>query len=149
VTSPTRFSIAAAGIALLFCGLTAAAQNAPPNPPQGARLGFDQYKAQQLQQMKSVQAFVAERLAARDLPPEQRQRLEHQQAQLGRFGSLPPEQQDRLLRRRFERMDVNRDGVVEPSELQAFRQAQRERAQTKRDTGGAGGNNDDFWPSPN
>jgi len=33
VTSPTRFSIAAAGIALLFCNLTAAAQNALPNPP--------------------------------------------------------------------------------------------------------------------
>jgi hypothetical protein len=33
VTSPTRFSITAAGIALLFSSLTAAAQNAPPNPP--------------------------------------------------------------------------------------------------------------------
>jgi hypothetical protein len=149
VTSPTRFSIAAAGIALLFSSLMAAAQNAPPNPPQGARLGFDQYKAQQLQQMKSAQAFVAERLAAPDLPPEQRQRLEHRQAQLGRFGTLPPEQQDRLLHRRFERMDVSHDGVLDPSELQAFRQAQRDRAQTKRDAGGVGGNNDDFWPSPN
>jgi len=98
---------------------------------------------------EDAQAFVAERLAAPDLPPEQRQRLEHRQAQLGRFATLPPQQQDQLLHRRFERMDANRDGVVDAGELQAFGQAQRERAQAKRDAGGAGGNNDDFWPSPN
>jgi hypothetical protein len=152
VSSPTRFSLAAAGLAVLLSSLTAAAQTAPPppsSPPQGAPLTFDQYKAQQMQQMQHAQAFVAQRLATPDLAPDRRQRLEHQQEQLGRFAALPAEQQNQLLRRRFDRMDANHDGVVDAGELQAFRQAQRARAQMKGDAAGASDKTDDFWPNPN
>jgi hypothetical protein len=148
---PARLGLAAAGLAALLSGLPAEAQTAAPPPAQqqAAPLTFDQFKAHQMQQMQRAQGMLAQRLAAPDLAPDQRQRLEHRQAQLGKFAALSPEQQDQLLRRRFERMDVNHDGVVDAAELQAFRQAERQRAQAKQDAGGAGGKTDDFWPSPN
>jgi hypothetical protein len=151
VISPARLGLADAGLAALLSGLPAEAQTAaaPPAQQQAAPLTFDQFKAQQFQQMQRVQARMAQRLAAPDLPPDQRQRLEHQQAQLGKFAALPPEQQDQVMRRRFDRIDTNHDGVVDAAERQAFRQAERQRAQAKQDAGGAGGKTDDFWPSPN
>ncbi len=150
MTSPTRIEIAAA-IALLLSGFAASAQTAPPiaGPPQGQSITFDQFKAQQLQQLQRAQGRLAQRLGAPDLSPDQRQRLEHQQAQLGRFAALPPDQQDQVLHRRFDRIDSNHDGAIDPGELQAFRQQQRERAVAKRDASGPGSKNDDFWPGPN
>jgi hypothetical protein len=152
VSSPTRFAIFAAGLAVMFSSLTAAAQTASPprgGPQQGQPIAFDQFKAQQLQQLQRAQARLAQRLAAPDLPADQRQRLEHQQAQLGKFAAMPPDQQDQILHRRFDRIDANHNGVIDPGELQAFRQAQRDRAQAKTDASGPGGKNDDVWPSPN
>jgi hypothetical protein len=147
VTSPDRLRLAAVAFAVFLHSLSASAQTAPPpTPPQGAPLTFDQFKAQQLQQLDRVQAFFAQRLAAPDLPPDQRSRLERQQAQLGKFAALPPDQQSQLLRRRFDRIDANHDGVVDAGELQTFRQAQRDRG---RAAPGPDGKNDDFWPSQN
>jgi hypothetical protein len=148
VTSPSRLEITIAAIALLLSGLTASAQTATPQPP-GQAITFDQFKAQQLQQLQRAQARVTQRLGAPDLPPDQRQRLEHQQAQLGKVAALPPDQQDAVLHRRFDRIDANHDGVIDPGELQAFRQAQRERAQAKKNASDPGGKSDGFWPSPN
>ena len=151
MTSPSRFSIAAAGLAMLLSSL-AAAQTAPTpssGPQQGQPVAFDQFKAQQLQQMQRAQSRLSQRLSAPDLPADQRQRLEHQQAQLSKFAALPPDQQDQVLRRRFDRIDTNHDGTIDASELHAFRQAQRDRAQAKRDAAAPGDKNDDFWPSPN
>jgi len=150
VPSPTRFAIFAAGLAVIFSSLAAAAQTAPPppaGPQQGQPITFDQFRAQQLQQLQRAQARLAQRLAAPDLSPDQR--LAHQQAQLGKFAALPPDQQDQILHRRFDRIDANHDGFIDPGELRAFRQAQRVRAQVKQDASGPGGKNDDFWPSPN
>ena len=149
MTSPSRFAIAAAGIGMLLSSLSASAQTAPPpaERTQGQPVTFDQFKAQQLQQMQRAQARVAQRLGTPDLPPDRRQRLEHQQAQLGRLAALPPDQQDRVLRRRFDRIDANHNGVIDPGELKAFRQAQRERAQAKNSASSVGGKDDDFWPS--
>jgi hypothetical protein len=148
VTSPSRFAIAAAGIAMLLSSFTAAAQTAPPpaGPLQGQPVTLDQFKAQQFQQL---QARVAQRLAAPDLSTDQRQRLEHQQTQLAKFAALPPDQQDQVLRRRFDRIDANHDGVIAPEELQALRQARRDRAQARKAAAAPGGKNDDFWPAPN
>ena len=149
MTSPSRFAIATAGIAMMLSGLAASAQTAPPpaTAPQGQPIAFDQFKAQQLQQMQRAQARLTQRLAAPDLPADQRQRLELQQAQLGKFAALPADQQDQLLHRRFDRIDANHDGVIDPGEFQAFRQAQREHAQAKKDASSTGGKDDDFWPS--
>ena len=151
MTSLSRFAIAAAGIAILLSSLAASAQTAPPpaGPPQGQPITFDQFKAQQLQQLQRAPARVAQRLGAFDLTPDQRQHLEHQQAQLAKFGALPADQQDQVLRRRFDRIDANQDGVIDAREVQAFRQQRRYQAQAKKDAAGSGGKNDDFWPSQN
>jgi hypothetical protein len=145
---PSRLEIAAAGIALLLSSLAASAQTAPPQPP-GQSVTFDQFKAQQLQQLQRAEARVAQRLAAPDLTPDQRQRLEQMQARLGNVAALPPDQQDALLHRRFDRIDANHDGVIDAGEFQTFRQQQRERAAAKKDASGSAGKTDDFWPAPN
>ncbi len=151
MTSPTRIEIAVAATTLLLSGFVASAQTAPPTagPLHGQSITFDQFKAQQLQQLQRAQGRLVQRLGAPDLPPDQRQRLERQQAQLGRFSALPSDQQDQVLHRRFDRIDANHDGAIDPGELQAFRQQQGERAVAKRDASGSGSKNDDFWPSPN
>jgi hypothetical protein len=144
LSSPSRLAIAAAAIGLLFSTVTLLAQTAPP---PGQPTGFDQFRGQQLQQLQRAQARLAQRLSAPDLPPDQRQRLEHRQAQLGKVAALPPDQRDQLLRRRFDRMDANHDGVLDAGELQAFRQARQEHTQAKKASSGPNGKSDDFWPS--
>jgi len=149
MTSPARLGTAVAGFAMLLCSLTASAQTAPPGgPPQGQPGTFDQFKAQQMLQLQRAQARVAQRLAAPDLPADQHQRLEHQQAQLGKFAAMPPDRQDQVLHRRFDRIDANHDGVIDPGELQAFQQQHRERAEARKNAASdPGGKPDDFWPS--
>jgi len=120
-----------------------------PAQSQAAPLSFDQYKAQQVQRIERVQATLAERLAAQDRAPERRQRLERVKARLDKVAALPPNQRDALLRQRFERMDANHDGVVDPGEFQAFRQSRRQLLQTKQDANApANRPGDGFWPHP-
>lgn len=38
---------------------------------------------------------------------------------------MPPDRQDKLLRRRFARLDTNHDGMVDPGELQAGQKRDR------------------------
>jgi hypothetical protein len=147
VTSPTRFEIAMAGIALLLSGLTASAQTAPP-PLPAQTIGFDQFRAQQLQQLQRAQVRLTQQLGSPSLSPDQQQRLARRQAQLARFTAMPPDQQDRLLHRRFDRIDANHDGAIDPGEFQASRQQHRDRALAKK-ASGPGGGNGDFWPSQN
>ncbi len=151
MSSPSRFAIAAAAISLLFSADIVWAQTAPPPaaPTAGQPISFDQFRAQQLQQLQRAQARLAQRLSAPDLPPDQRQRLERRQAQLGKIAGLPPDRRDQLLRRRFDRIDANHDGAIDAGELQAFRQAHQERAQAKKASSGPDGKSGDFWPSQN
>ena len=151
MSSPSRFAIAAAVIALLFSTQSVPAQTAlpPAGAAPGQSVGFDQFKAQQLQQLQRAQARLTQQLGSPSLSPDQQQRLARRQAQLAKFAALPPDQQDQVLHRRFDRMDANRDGMIDRAELQAFRQQQRERVAAKKNAAAApgGSNNDDFWPS--
>jgi len=132
VTTVARFLLAL-GLAIAFVAaipmLPATAQPAPP-PGAAAQLPsspltYDQYKAWQMQRMTQARAIVGQRLAAPGLTDDQRQRLQRAQAQLDRFAGMPPEQQDKVMRRRFGRLDTNHDGLVDPAELQAGRQHDR------------------------
>src|SRR5581483_5060653 len=78
VTSPTRLGIAIGALALLLSGVTTWGQSIPTSPTQP--VSFDQFKAQQTQQLQRAQARVAQRLGSPDLPPDQRQKLERRQA---------------------------------------------------------------------
>jgi len=105
------------------------AQTAPP-PAAGAQLpggplNYDQFKAWQMQRMTQQRAAIDQRLAAPGLTDDQRQRLTRAKTQLDKFAGLPPERQDKLLQRRFARLDANRDGMVDPAELQAGRHRDR------------------------
>ncbi len=111
--------------------LPAMAQTAPPAPPAAAPglpagpLSYDQYKAWQMQRMTQARAVVGQRLASPGITDDQRARLQRVQAQLDKFAGMPPERQDKLMHRRFARLDTNRDGMVDPGELQAGQKRDR------------------------
>jgi hypothetical protein len=150
---PARSVLAIALMASIAAVAPAVAEAQAIAPPPALQpttpLSFDQYKAQQVQRIERVQATLAERLAAQDLAPERRQRLERMKARLDKVAALPPDQRDALLRHRFERMDANRDGVVDAGEFQAFRQSRRQQLQMKQDANApANRPGDGFWPAP-
>ena len=147
--SALAFALMASIVAVAPAVAEAQAIAPPPARQPAASLSFDQYKAQQVQRIERVQATLAEHLAAQDLAPERRQRLARAKARLDKIAALPPEQRDQLLRQRFDRMDANRDGVVDAGEIQAFRQSRRQRLEMKQDASApAGGPSDGFWPAP-
>ena len=108
--------------------LPATAQPAPPaagmQAPSGP-LSYDQFKAWQMQRMTQARAVVDQRLAAPGLTDDQRQRLLRAKGQLDKFTGMPPDRQDKLLRRRFARLDTNHDRMVDPGELQAGQKRDR------------------------
>lgn len=134
MTAVARYLLALSLLAIAVAGvpaLPATAQTAPPAPPAAAPglpsgpLAFDQYKAWQMQRMTRARAVVGQRLASPGITDDQRQRLQRVQAQLDKFAGMPPEQQDRVMQRRFSRLDINHDGMVDPGELQAGRKHDR------------------------
>lgn len=104
--------------------LPASAQTSPPAAaaaqPSGP-LNYDQFKAWQMQRLTQARGAIDARLNAPGITDDQRQRLQRNKAQLDRFAAMPPEQQDKILHRRFARLDTNHDGLVDPAELQAGR----------------------------
>ena len=125
MTTVARYLLALSLVSIVVVGvpaLPAAAQTAPPAAAPGQPAGpltYDQFKAWQMQRMTQARAVVGQRLASPGITDDQRQRLQRTQAQLDKFAGMPPEQQDKMMHRRFSRLDTNRDGVVDPAELQA------------------------------
>ena len=59
------------------------------------------------------------------MQPRQRTRLEQTKAYYDWFAGLGDAERDRRFRERFEQMDVNHDGVVDPAERAAWHEKQR------------------------
>jgi len=115
---------------LMLFVVPVAAQTPPPGHGQGlqAPMNFEQFRARQLEQLQRAEAMVAQRLAQPNLTPEQRERLTKRKANLDRFAAAPPERKERILRRRFVRIDTDHDGIIDANELAAWRAAHQARA---------------------
>ena len=108
-----------------------AAQPATPNETQAAALPgaddpitFAQYREWRLRFIERRQTQLTAQLAAADLQPRQRARLEQAKAYYDWFAGLPEADRDRRFRARFDQIDANHDGTIDHTERAAWHDKQ-------------------------
>ena len=101
-----------------------AAQPAAP-AASAESISFEQYRDWRLNLIERRQSDLAVELAAADLPAPQKTRLEHQKAYYDWLAGLPAADRDRRFRVRFDRIDANHDGQIDPAERSAWHDRQR------------------------
>jgi hypothetical protein len=102
-----------------------AAQPAAPVGASGDPITFEQYRDWRLAFIERRQSDLARQLAAADLPARQKARLEQVKAYYDWLAGLPDADRDRRFRERFDRIDANHDGQIDPAERAAWRDKQR------------------------
>ena len=127
-------AIVAGGMSLSGpAGISHAAQpTAPAETPAAAlpaagedTITFEQYREWRLRFIERRQTQLSAQLAVADLQPRQRARLEQVKAYYDWFAGLPAADRDRRFRERFDQIDANHDGRIDPAERAAWRQKQR------------------------
>ena len=124
-----------AASAVIAAGLwlpSQAAQPATPNETQAAALPaatddpitFEQYREWRLRFIERRQTQLTAQLAAADLQPRQRARLEQAKAYYDWFAGLPEADRDRRFRARFDQIDTNHDGTIDHAERTAWHDKQ-------------------------
>lgn len=101
-----------------------AAQPVPP-PGGGEAITFEQYRDWRLEFSERRRSELAMQLSASDLPAERRARLEQSKAYFAWLAGLPAVERDAKFRERFNRIDANHDGTIDPAERAAWRDKQR------------------------
>jgi hypothetical protein len=122
----TRCALAAT--AALLAGATALPAAAAAPAPAAASadvITFDQYRDWRLNFIEQRQTQIAAELAEKDLAPERRAGLERQKAYYDFFANMAPAERDRRFRERFDQIDTNHDGVIDPAERAAWHDKQR------------------------
>ena len=105
----------------------AAAQRvSDPAPPASEMITFDQYREFRARDLEQRQARLAHQLAAPGLSAAQKASLERRKAYYDRLAAMPAEERDEIYRERFDQIDTNRDGKLDPDERAAWRDKQRE-----------------------
>ena len=109
----------------------ARAQPAAPTESQAALpansddpITFEQYREWRVEFIDRRQTQLTAQLAAADLPPRQRTRLEQVKAYYDWFAGLPEADRDRRFRERFDRIDANHDGKIDHAERTAWHDKQ-------------------------
>lgn len=115
---------ASAAIAMTLCPPGEAAQPAAP-AASGDTVNFEQYREWRLNFIERRQTELAVELAAADLSAQQKARLLQSKAYFDWFAGLPGADRDRRFRERFNRIDANRDGQLDPGERGTWRDKQR------------------------
>jgi hypothetical protein len=137
-------TIAAAVIALVAAAwwhFPAAAQRAPTPPAASEPITFEQYRDFRLHDLAQRQARLTRQLAVPGLSAAERTSLEGRKAYYDQLAAMPEAERDRLYRERFDEIDTNHDGKLDPQERAAWREKQREnyRQQTAERVPSAGG----------
>jgi hypothetical protein len=88
-------------------------------------IAFEQYREWRLRYIERRQTQLAVQLAAADLQPRQRARLEQVKAYYDWLAGLPAADRDHRFRERFDQIDANHDGTIDPGERAAWRDKQR------------------------
>ena len=120
----TLFAASAALVAIVWLP-GEAAQPAPPAAATGDPITFEQYRDWRLAFIERRQSDLARQLAAADLPARQKARLEQVKAYYDWLAGLPEPDRDRRFHQRFDRIDANHDGQIDPAERAAWRDKQR------------------------
>lgn len=94
-------------------------------PTANTPITFEEYRAWRLAAMERRLSEIDMQLAAADLPAPRKARLEETRAYYKWLANLPEAERDKRFRERFDRIDANHDGVIDPAERAAWRERQR------------------------
>jgi hypothetical protein len=119
-----------AACAALVAGLWLPGEAAQPAPAAASAaadqpITFEQYRDWRLNFIERRRTELAVQLEAKDLPAARRARLEQVKAYYDRFAALPDAERDSRFRRRFDRIDADHDGTIDPGERTAWRDQRR------------------------
>ena len=101
-----------------------AAQPAAAKPAEQT-ISFTEYRDWRNTFIAERRTQLEARLAAPDLNPAQRARLEQQKGYYDWFAGLSETERDRRFRERFDQIDANHDGIIDPAERAAWHEKQR------------------------
>ncbi|HMD64393.1 MAG TPA: EF-hand domain-containing protein [Stellaceae bacterium] len=104
----------------------AAAQRAAQPAAAGEIITFDQYRDFRAHDLQQRQARLARQLEAPGLSDAEKASIERRKAYYDRLAAMPAAERDQLYRERFDQIDSNHDGKLDPEERAAWREKQRE-----------------------
>ena len=116
--------ISSAALAAMLALPGYAAQPAPASANADA-FTYEQYRDWRLAYMERRRSEIAVALAAPDLSAERKARLDKTKAYYDWLAGLPAAERDRRFRERFDRIDANHDGRIDPDERTTWRDKQR------------------------
>lgn len=122
----TLFAVAAALAAAAWWNWPAVAQRASPPASSGDMITFDQYRDFRIRDLQQREARLTRQLAAPDLSAAQKASLERRKTYYDQLAAMPAEERDQLFRERFDQIDSNHNGELDPDERAAWREKQRE-----------------------
>jgi hypothetical protein len=118
---------AAIVVAAVWWHWPASAQSASQAAIAGDAITFEQYREFRIRDLQQRQARLGRELAAAGLSAAERASLEQRKTYYDRLAAMPGEERDQLYRERFDQIDANHDGELDPTERAAWREKQRER----------------------
>ena len=126
-----RWTLLAATIAVLLAAAwwqwPAAAQRATQAAGNADEMiTFEQYRDFRLRDLEQRQARLARQLAAPGLAAADKTSIERRKAYYDQQAAMPADERDQLYRERFDQIDSNHDGKLDPEERAAWREKQRE-----------------------
>jgi hypothetical protein len=105
----------------------AAAQRAPqPDAAAADTITFDEYRNFRARDVQQRRARLARQLADPGISAAEKASVERRKAYYDRVAAMPAEERDQFYRERFDQIDSNRDGKLDPEERAAWREKQRE-----------------------
>jgi hypothetical protein len=119
----TFFAVIAA-VAGAFC-LPSEAAPPTPQPAGDEAITFEAYRDWRLEFNDRRRGELAVELSAADLPADRKSRLERSKAYHDWLAGLPAAERDARFRQRFNRIDANHDGTIDPAERSSWRDKQR------------------------
>jgi hypothetical protein len=122
----TLLVTAAALLAAAWWHWPAVAQRAAQPGSAEEMITFDQYRDFRMHDVQQRQARLARQLAAPGLSAEEKAGIERRKAYYDRLETMPAEERDQLFHERFDQIDTNHDGKLDPQERAAWREKQRE-----------------------
>ena len=112
-------------------GLAAAVGHLPAEAAPAATeaaadtITFEQYRDWRLHFIEERQTQIAAELAQKGLDAPRRASLDRQKAYYDFFAAMSPAERDRRFRERFDEIDANHDGIIDPNERAAWHEKQR------------------------
>jgi hypothetical protein len=94
-------------------------------PAANEVITFEQYRDFRIHDLTQRRARLTQQLAAPNLSAAEKKRLERRKSDYDRLAAMPAEEGDRHFRERFDEIDANHDGKLDPEELAVWREKQR------------------------